>query len=490
MALVGAINFMLGMESRQFTAGANRGIKDLNRLQGQATGLTTAFGGMNRVLGAFGIGLGVSQATNFLRESIVASNEAAQMHSKLEAVLAATGGTAGLSAEQMGNYATKLQTLTGVDDDLIKSSQAVLATFRNVHGEAFTRGTALALDMSRVMGTDLQSSILQVGKALNDPLLGITALRRAGVQFSEDQKEQIKNFMAVNDIASAQGVILQELSGEFGGAAEKMRTDLDSLTTAWENLKEAAGKAMTGRFGSDVMQGMEAFINVAGKQLDEGRFIGTNMDDSMAEAKAEASRLAVDRASAAIGIPRHILEEAEQAGLLNEHSRKKLEEMRANDPKDDSGFGLHSSEKVIKQLESAAIEQNQLNHALGSKDLTGLGGGLGHAIAEQMKAEAIRPPEQLSGADIHAIDTAIAASRPAGFNQDEADAMRPPTEARFAGAATRGSEEAFASIAAFQGQSRQKEPPTKEQADRQIKALESIEKNIAEGFAVEELTIG
>jgi hypothetical protein len=109
---------------------------------------------------------------------------------------------------------------------LIINSQNVLATFTSVRNEAgkgndiFTQGTKAALDMSTALGTDLQGSTIQLGKALNDPIKGITALQRVGVSFTAAQKDQIAAMVKAGDTMGAQKLILGELHKEFGGAAE------------------------------------------------------------------------------------------------------------------------------------------------------------------------------------------------------------------------------------------------------------------------------
>lgn len=149
-------------------------------------------------------------------ESMDAQDKAAK---KLESVLRATGGAAGWSAEQLAQVASELQTLTGTGDEVVTDLQAVLATFREIKGDNFTEATKAALDMSHVLGGDLKSSAIQLGKALNDPITGMTALKRSGVTFSESQKETIRTLQEMGDIAGAQKVILEELNHEFGGAA-------------------------------------------------------------------------------------------------------------------------------------------------------------------------------------------------------------------------------------------------------------------------------
>jgi phage-related minor tail protein len=64
------------------------------------------------------------------------------------------------------------------DDEIIQKTITQLLTFTNIAGTAFDRGAQAALNMSTVLGQDLQSSAIQVGKALNDPVAGVTALQR------------------------------------------------------------------------------------------------------------------------------------------------------------------------------------------------------------------------------------------------------------------------------------------------------------------------
>lgn len=149
---------------------------------------------------------------------LATQEEAAQQ--KLGAVLRSTGYAAGFSAGELTKQASALQELTTFGDEAIVNLQAILATFTQIKGDNFTAATRAALDMSAVLGQDLKESATQLGKALNDPVLGVTALRRVGVSFNASQTEVIKNLAQTGRVAEAQALILKELSVEFGGAAE------------------------------------------------------------------------------------------------------------------------------------------------------------------------------------------------------------------------------------------------------------------------------
>ncbi len=71
---------------------------------------------------------------------------------------------------------------------------AILATFHSVSGTSaqqsgiFDRATKASLDLSRTGFGDVSTSAKQLGKALEDPVKGVTALKRSGVNFTPAQK--------------------------------------------------------------------------------------------------------------------------------------------------------------------------------------------------------------------------------------------------------------------------------------------------------------
>lgn len=169
---------------------------------------------------------------------------------QLDAVLKSTGGAAGVTRDEIDALASSLQEVSGVGDDVIRRGAALMLTFTQIGEESFPKAIEAALNLSMAMGTDLQSSIIQVGKALNEPIQGVSALRRVGVQLTDEQEKSVKAFMDVNDIASAQAIILGELEKQFGGVAEAMgNTTIGSankLKAAWGDLLETMGEDSAG----------------------------------------------------------------------------------------------------------------------------------------------------------------------------------------------------------------------------------------------------
>jgi hypothetical protein len=110
----------------------------------------------------------------------------------------------------------------------------------------FTRAITLAQDMSAVFGTDLRSSVTQLGKALENPAEGLTALRRIGILFTDSQKDLIQSLVDTGKQAEAQKFILDALESKVGGAGAGEATGLtgstNRLSDAWGNLLEDIGQ--------------------------------------------------------------------------------------------------------------------------------------------------------------------------------------------------------------------------------------------------------
>lgn len=164
----------------------------------------------------------ISQAADALWGFVQAGAESQDAAARLEGVVAATGEKAGWTAEQLASLADQLEKTTRFEAETTMAAEAMLTKFDNIRGDIFTDAVKGAADMASAMGTDLTSAIHQVGRALDDPIEGLTALRRAGINFSDAQKEQIETMLRAGQVQEAQRVILDALQAKFGGMAEHM----------------------------------------------------------------------------------------------------------------------------------------------------------------------------------------------------------------------------------------------------------------------------
>jgi hypothetical protein len=197
-----------------------------------------------------------------LTMAVASAAESEQAMAQLDAVLKSTGGAAGMTRDELTNLAESLQKVTTYDDEAIIGAESLMLTFTKIGKEVFPQAIATVLDMSTALGQDLQSSTVQLGKALNDPIKGITALSRVGVSFTETQKETIKTMVETGNVLGAQKIILEELSVEFGGsataAANTLNGALDQLGDSFGNLMEAIGAALLG--GEAEGGGLKGFV--------------------------------------------------------------------------------------------------------------------------------------------------------------------------------------------------------------------------------------
>lgn len=179
--------------------------------------------------------------------------ESLMAHEKADAQTAAaiksTGGAANVSAKQISQMADALEKKTGIDDVAIKEGSNLLLTFTKIRNEAgkgndvFNQTTTIMADVATALGKDPQSAAMMLGKALNDPVKGVSALGRAGVQFTKEQKDQIKTLVESGRTMDAQKMILKELETQFGGSAEAAgKTFGGRLNILKARLEEVAEK--------------------------------------------------------------------------------------------------------------------------------------------------------------------------------------------------------------------------------------------------------
>jgi len=226
-------------------------VKETNK---STSGLQNQF---KKLLPALGVAAIVAGFKKIATASIQAADVQAKAEAKVQQAIKSTQGVAGRTLDQLKQQAVDLQksTLFG-DEEILKGATATLLTFTKITGEQFDEAQKVVLDLSTAMGTDLQSASLQVGKALNDPILGVTALARSGIQFTQQQKDVIKSLAETGQIAEAQKMILQELNTQFGGqAAAAAKVGLG----AWTQLKNAISD-VSEVFGSFLLNGLNPII--------------------------------------------------------------------------------------------------------------------------------------------------------------------------------------------------------------------------------------
>jgi hypothetical protein len=243
---------------------------------GRLGGAMGKLGGVLKVAGLAFAGMGIAE---FLTDSVRSLERIERINAQTTSVIKSTGGAAKVTAQNVFDLTGNLENLTATEAESIQQGANLLLTFTNIkngvgaNNQIFDQAVGAMTDMARALDTtgganiDTSKTAIQLGKALNDPIKGVTALQRVGVSFTETQKDQIRGFVEAGDVMSAQRIILAELTKEFGGAGEAFaRTTAGKIELAKHALG-TFGETITGfvlpALGNLASKGADAFNALA-----------------------------------------------------------------------------------------------------------------------------------------------------------------------------------------------------------------------------------
>ena len=251
----------------------NEAKKEFDNLNKQVTALsgkgTSGISGLNdKFKSLTGVSIGAAGAITLLakglKQSINDAMEAERSEKRLTTALESTRYAAGLSKESLMSYANAMEKVTMNSAETVMNAQSVMLTFTKVGKEIFPQAIEAAMDMSAAFGGDLQSSVIQLGKALNDPN-GMAAMKRIGVSFSDAQMDMAKAMYEAGDVAGYQAVIMKELNIQVGGMAKAMGTTYAGQVEILKNnigeLTEQIGKFLI-PYLSDAARALNGLLTV------------------------------------------------------------------------------------------------------------------------------------------------------------------------------------------------------------------------------------
>ncbi|HXS58985.1 MAG TPA: phage tail length tape measure family protein [Hanamia sp.] len=162
----------------------------------------------------------VTKGFEFIKESIESAKDLITAQAEVKAGLESTNNAAGITFENIEKVTDQLYHSSTFARDQIMDMQSILVTFPAITREAFGPASQAITDMATRMHQDLKDTVIQVGKALQDPVRGSMALHRVGVNLSQEQLANIKKLVAAGDKLKAQQLIMKELQNEFAGSAQ------------------------------------------------------------------------------------------------------------------------------------------------------------------------------------------------------------------------------------------------------------------------------
>jgi hypothetical protein len=192
-------------------------------------------------------------------------------------------GLFGGAAQQVTDRLIKLSETqamaTGIDRNAIKETVAKLLTFKELAvtatevGGAFDRATQAAIDLGAAGFGEATQNAVQLGKALNDPIKGITALARSGVTFTEQEKEKIKVLVESGKMLEAQDTLLKAIEMQVGGTAVATANASDQMRQGLLRAGEALGDLLLPLFNrlvdfinKTVVPNVQKFADVVGEE--------------------------------------------------------------------------------------------------------------------------------------------------------------------------------------------------------------------------------
>lgn len=266
----------------------------LDGVDNAAKSTEKSFGG----IGARAVAIGAvavaafSRISGAIRQSITEAVNLArrqeEAEARVESLVRTTGMAAGFTARELRNMASEMQAMTRFGDESILEAQAKLLTFRSVAEDNFQGALMAAMDLAEAGFGSLEQNITQLGRALEDPIQGLSALRRSGVSFTEAQQDQIKALVESNQLYEAQALILGAVRDQVGGTAQAMAQTasgaVDQLNNAVGDLKE--------NLGAIILEGFAPFARTLLQVVDAvNSYLSTPFSRELQEEQVQVNRL-------------------------------------------------------------------------------------------------------------------------------------------------------------------------------------------------------
>ncbi|GAA4698248.1 hypothetical protein [Nocardioides nanhaiensis] len=267
-------------------ANASQAKRELSSVSKQTQTMGSLLGKVGRTAGvALGTGLAVAGAATvaWAKDSVEALARIERIGAQTASVIKSTGGAANVTAKDVTGLADRLERLTATEAESTQEGANLLLTFTNIRNgvgksnQIFDRTTTSMVDLARAMGTEPKAAAIQLGKALNDPVKGVSALTRVGVSFTESQKQTIKSLTESGNVMGAQKVILKELERQFGGSgaafAKTAAGQAEAAKNAFGNLGETIFSVLLpplAKLATAASQALDSFSANYGDQISAG----------------------------------------------------------------------------------------------------------------------------------------------------------------------------------------------------------------------------
>lgn len=266
-------------ETKQTTRQIRNAQNIVNKFAGGANEKFLSLAGSVAKIGmgiaAIGTGLAMAGAKNFADEAIEKANAQVAAETKLVTILGDVraiqeqgAGAAERAAKSLGEYASQLQTVGVVGDEVTLAGMAQLGTFQMTEDQIKTVSAGMLDLLVNQKGLNAtQEDAVNVANMIGKVMMGnVGALQRVGISLDDYQKGIIKTGTADERAA----MIAEVLAQNVGGVNEAMRkTDAGkaaAIMNDYGDMQEEVGKRLN-KARTSIMTAFAGMITPLGNAL-------------------------------------------------------------------------------------------------------------------------------------------------------------------------------------------------------------------------------
>lgn len=220
--------------------------KEQQKQEKQTEKNSASFAGMASAVGAVvAVAYTAKKAFDFFASSVAAFAEEQRAGLQLEGALRSTGKAAIFTADELKTMASEFQKFSTVGDETILQAEIMALRFEKLGRDDMPRLIKTALDMNAALGTDVVTAVTKLGRAIEDPIQGMTALTREGVIFDRAQQDLIRTLVESGRAFEAQEIVLARIEKAFSGSTqadiESYAGQVKQLENSFSDLQEIIG---------------------------------------------------------------------------------------------------------------------------------------------------------------------------------------------------------------------------------------------------------
>jgi hypothetical protein len=240
----------LAEADKKYAASLSNTVQQMGVWQQHGTAMAATAGVMATALLSYGV------------IAVKAFSESEAVLADLDAVLESTGDTSAETKEQILGLAQSLQKVTAFSDETIIRGETILKMFTHIGADVFPRATKATLDLAQRMGMDVPQAAKLLGKALDQPGEGFTALAKATGKFTDAQVDTIKEMVAFGETSKAQAMVLDLVEKKVGGSAEAFGKTLPGSIAIAKNSADEFNESMGGKLTPTIKGLIQEFPNL------------------------------------------------------------------------------------------------------------------------------------------------------------------------------------------------------------------------------------